>query len=96
MRKNVTMSKKIDAARKELTKAVKHLAEVVGSRAVSMKKAQRAAAEVHLAAIRYSAEVEAKTGLPSPFGEALAPGLDITTISSLAAERDAIAKRDKK
>jgi hypothetical protein len=90
------MSKKIDAARKDLTKALKRHAEVVGSTAVSMKKAQRAAAEVHLAAIKYAAEVEAKTGLTSPFGEVLQPGLDLSTLASLSAERDAIASSKKK
>jgi hypothetical protein len=96
MSKNVTMSKKIDAARKDLTKALKKHAEVVGATAVSLKKSQRAAAAVHLAAIKYAAEVEAKTGLPSPFGDALNPGLDLSTVKSLKDERDAIASKPKK
>jgi hypothetical protein len=87
------MSKKIDSARKDLTRALKKHAEIVGSTAVSMKKAQRAAAAVELAALNYAAEVEAKTGLVSPFVEALQPGLDATTLQSLSAERDALAKK---
>jgi hypothetical protein len=90
------MSKKIDSARKDLTKALKKHAEIVGGTAVSLKKAQRAAAEIHLAAITYAALVEAKTGLPSPFGDALQPGLDTSTMASLTAERDALAKNPKK
>ena len=90
------MSKKIDSARKDLTKALKKHAEVVGATAVSLKKAQRAAAEVHLAAIAYAAAVEAKTGLTSPFGDALQPGLDTSTMDSLTAERDALAEKPKK
>ena len=90
------MSKKIDSARKDLTKALKKHAEIVGGTAVSLKKAQRAAAEIHLAAIKYAALVEAKTGLPSPFGDALQPGLDTSTMASLSAERDALAKSPKK
>jgi len=90
------MSKKIDSARKDLTKALKKHAEIVGSTAVSMKKAQRAAADVHLAAIKYAAQVESKTGLTSPFGDALQPGLDTSTLASLTAERDAIAKKPHK
>jgi hypothetical protein len=90
------MSKKIDSARKDLTKALKKHAEIVGGTAVSLKKAQRAAAEIHLAAIKYAALVEAKTGLPSPFGDVLQPGLDTSTMESLTAERDALAKKPKK
>ena len=90
------MSKKIDSARKDLTKALKKHAEIVGGTAVSLKKAQRAAAEIHLAAIKYAALVEAKTGLPSPFGDVLKPGLDTSTMASLTAERDALAKKPKK
>jgi len=90
------MSKKIDSARKDLTKALKKHAEIVGGTAVSLKKAQRAAAEIHLAAIEYAALVEAKTGLPSPFGDVLQPGLDTSTMESLTAERDALAKKPKK
>ena len=90
------MSKKIDSARKDLTRALKKHAEIVGGTAVSLKKAQRAAAEIHLAAIKYAALVEAKTGLPSPFGEVLQPGLDTSTMASLTAERDALAVKPKK
>jgi len=90
------MSKKIDSARKDLTKALKKHAEIVGGTAVSLKKAQRAAAEIHLAAIKYAALVETKTGLPSPFGDALQPGLDTSTMASLSAERDALATKPKK
>jgi hypothetical protein len=90
------MSKKIDSARKDLTKALKKHATVVGATAVSLKKAQRAASEVHIAAIAYAAAVEAKTGLTSPFGDALQPGLDTSTLDSLTAERDAISKKSKK
>ena len=90
------MSKKIDSARKDLTKALKKHAEVVGATAVSLKKAQRAAAEVHLAAIAYVAAVESKTGLTSPFGDTLQPGLDTSTMESLSAERGALAKKPHK
>ncbi|MCU1542448.1 MAG: hypothetical protein JWM50_313 [Microbacteriaceae bacterium] len=90
------MSKKIDSARKDLNKALKKHAGVVGSTAVSMKKAQRAAAAVHLAAIKYAAQVEAKTGLSSPFGDVLQPGLDTSTLDSLSAERDELAKKPRK
>ncbi|MCU1424157.1 MAG: hypothetical protein JWM51_448 [Microbacteriaceae bacterium] len=90
------MSKKIDSARKALNKALKKHAAVVGASAVSLKKSQRAASAVHAAAVKYAAAVEAKTGLPSPFGEVLNPGLDTTTLASLSAERDAIAAPQKK
>jgi len=90
------MSKKIDSARKDLTRALKKHAEIVGGTAVSLKKAQRAAAAIHVAAFEYAALVEAKTGLPSPFGEVLQPGLDTSTMASLTAERDALAVKPKK
>jgi hypothetical protein len=87
------MSKKIDAARKTLTKALKKHAEVVGGAAVSLKKSQRAAAAVHTAAGAYVEAVHAKTGLGSPFGEILEPGLEASTLASLAAERDALTTK---
>ena len=84
------MSKKIDAARKELTKALKKHAEVVGADAVSLKKAQRASARVQSAAADYAAVVQAKSGMPSPFDSLDATGLEASTIASLKAERNAI------
>lgn len=90
---DVGMSKKIDAARKELTKALKKHAEVVGADAVSLKKAQRAAARVQAAAAAYGEVVQAKSGMPSPFDPVDATGLDTSTIASLRAERNAIQDR---
>jgi C4-dicarboxylate transporter len=91
------MSKKIDAARKRLTKALKKHAAVVGGSAVSLKKAQRAATEIHQAAIDYSAVVQAKTGIESPFPLLWQDGLEPSTVASLIAERDAMAgKKSKK
>ncbi|MGV8970324.1 MAG: hypothetical protein ACOH1J_07740 [Microbacteriaceae bacterium] len=87
------MSKKIDAARKNLSKALKKHAEVVGGTAVSLKKSQRAAAAVHEAAAAYVKAVELKTGLSSPFGMILEPGLEASTLASLAAERDALSTK---
>jgi hypothetical protein len=84
------MSKKIDAARKELSKALKKHAEVVGADAVSLKKAQRASARVQTAAADYAAVVQAKSGMPSPFESLDATGLEASTIASLKAERNAI------
>ena len=61
------MSKKIDEARKHLTKALKKHAEVVGGQAVSLKKAERAAARVAEAAtayaVRYAREQAASGGV---------------------------------
>jgi predicted TPR repeat methyltransferase len=88
-----TMSKKIDAARKNLSKALKKHAEVVGGAAVSLKKSQRAASAVHTAAAAYVDAVYTKTGLSSPFGEILEPGLEASTLASLAAERDALTTK---
>lgn len=96
MRKDGDMSKKIDAARKRLTKALKKHAEVVGGSAVSLKKAQRAATEIHQATLEYSALVEAKTGIESPFPMEWQVGLDASTVESLLAERDALANKKNK
>ena len=90
MRHDGGMSKKIDAARKELTKALKKHAEIVGADAVSLKKAQRASARVQSAAADYAAVVQAKSGMPSPFDPLDATGLEASTIESLKAERNAI------
>lgn len=87
-----TMSKKIDAALKDLKKALNAHAEVVGGSAVSLKKAQRANAKVAAAASAYAAVVHAKSGIGNPFNGMHEPALESTTLASLAAERDAIAK----
>ena len=86
------MSKKIDAALKDLTKALKKHAEAVGGRTVSLKKSQRASAQVAAAAGAYAEAVHAKSGLGNPFTDMLEPGLRESTLASLAAERDQIAK----
>jgi len=87
------MSKKIDASAKRLTKAIKKHAEIVGGTSVTLKKAQRAAAEVQEAAIEYALLVQQKTGLDTPFPNLWNPGLEATTIASLISERDALAKK---
>ena len=86
------MSKKIDAALKDLKKALNKHAEAVGGRTVSLKKSQRAAAKVASAATAYAEAVHAKSGLGTPFTDMLEPGLEEMTIASLSAERDTIAK----
>ena len=86
------MSKKIDAALKRLKKALNAHADIVGGSAVSLKKAQRANAKVAAAANAYAEAVHSKSGVGNPFSEMLEPGLESTTLASLAAERDAIAK----
>jgi len=86
------MSKKIDAALKDLKKALNAHAEAVGGRSVSLKKSQRASAKVSAAATAYAEAVHAKSGLGNPFTDMLEPGLEDTTIASLSAERDSIAK----
>lgn len=86
------MSKKIDAALKDLKKALNAHAEAVGGRSVSLKKSQRASAKVAAAASAYAEAVHAKSGLGNPFTDMLEPGLESTTIASLSAERDTIAK----
>lgn len=96
MHQDGAMSKKIDAARKKLTKAIKKHAGIVGGAAVPLKKAQRAAAEIHQAALDYSALVEAKTGIESPFPNLWHDGLEPSTVASLTAERDELAKNPKK
>lgn len=86
------MSKKIDSALKDLIKALKQHAEAVGERTVSLKKSQRASAKVAAAATEYAEAVHAKSGLGNPFTEMLEPGLEESTMASLHAERDEIAK----
>ncbi len=86
------MSKKIDAALKDLKKALNKHADVVGGGAVSLKKAQRASAKVAAAASAYAEAVHTKSGLGNPFNDVLQPGLEASTLASLHAERDEIAK----
>lgn len=87
------MSKKIDAALKDLKKALKAHAEVVGGSAVSLKKAQRASAKVAAAATAYAAAVHAKSGMGNPFDDMAPIGLERATLDSLSAERDALHQR---
>jgi hypothetical protein len=89
----LTMSKKIDAARKDLTKALKKHADIVGTRSASLKKSQRAAAAVQAACVAYAKAVYNKTGLDSPFADAPVVGLEAATIASLEAERDALSTK---
>jgi hypothetical protein len=86
------MSKKIDAALKELKKALNHHAEVVGAPAVSLKKAQRAGDRALDALQNYAAIVEKKAGIPSPFADIKRDKLEDATVASLTAERDRIKK----
>lgn len=85
--------KKIDSALRDLTKALGKHAKVVGGSAVTLKKAQRAAAAVQEAAINYASIVEAKTGIETPFPNLWTSGLESSTIASLIAERDKLAKK---
>ncbi len=87
------MSKKIDAALRDLTKALNKHADIVGSSAVSLKKAERAAAKVAAAATAYAEAVHIKSGMANPFDDMLQPGLDDSTVASLEAERDRLAER---
>jgi len=84
------MSKKIDAALKDLKKALNKHADAVGGSTVSLKKAQRASAKVAAAASAYAEAVHAKSGVGNPFDDMVQPGLESSTLASLAAERDAI------
>lgn len=86
------MSKKIDSALKDLKKALNKHAEVVGARSVSLKKAQRASAKVVEAAEAYASVVAEKSGTGNPFVAVLSAGLEESTIASLSAERDKIAR----
>ncbi|HEV7949866.1 MAG TPA: hypothetical protein VGP24_08885 [Glaciihabitans sp.] len=89
------MSKKIDAARKRLTKAINKHAEIVGGNAVTLKKSQRAAAEIQEAAIEYALLVQKKTGVETPFPNLWNSGLEASTLASLTAERDALKSKNK-
>jgi hypothetical protein len=91
-RHNGTVTKKIDTALKELTKALEKHAQIVGLKPVPQKKAGRAAAELRSAATAYANLVEAKTGQRNPFIDFLDPA----TIASLSHERDELAKRTVK
>lgn len=86
------MSKKIDSTLKELTKALKAHAKIVGGSAVSLKKAQRASSKVSETAAAYAKAVTEKSKMGNPFEGLLKQGLEKSTLDSLAAERDSIAR----
>src|SRR5690606_37573417 len=81
----------IKSTLKDLVKALEHHADAVSGSAVSVKKAQRAAAKVVAAANAYADAVETKTGLGNPFTTG-GGALGDETIASLAAERDEIER----
>lgn len=83
------VTKKIDTALKDLTKALEKHAQIVGLKPVPRKKAGRAAAELRAAATKYAQVVEARTGEGNPFVDFLDPA----TIASLNRERAAVAER---
>lgn len=87
----MSKSKRIKSAAKELKSALKRHAEIVADGAVSMKKAQRAAARLASAAQVYAEAVHAKTGLGDPFADG-GGRLDDASKDSLRAERDEIYK----
>lgn len=82
----MAVTKKIDTALKDLTKALEKHAQIVGLKPVPLKKAGRAAAELRTAAAAYANIVEAKTGQTNPFIDFL----DAATIESLAHEREVL------
>jgi hypothetical protein len=87
------MPKKIDKARKQLSKALKNHAKAVGGSRVTLKHAERATAKLQKAAADYAQAVYAKSGLDTPFTSSAPAGLDEATIHSLSAERDALSKQ---
>jgi len=91
MMSTMSKPKQIKRARKQLVKALEKHAEIVSADAVPMKKAQRAAARLAEAATEYARAVEQKTGLGNPFTSG-GGGLDESTLRSLSAERDELAK----
>lgn len=82
----MAVTKKIDTALRDLTKALEKHAQIVGLKPVPLKKAGRAAAELRTAAAAYANIVEAKTGQTNPFIDFLDPA----TMASLAHEREAL------
>jgi hypothetical protein len=86
------MSKKIDDARKKFSKALKKHADAVGGPRITLKHAERAASKLQEAAVEYAAAVKAKSGLETTFAPTESTGLDKATMTSLAAERDALSK----
>lgn len=87
--------KKIDNTLKDLVKALRKHARVAGSGSMTLKKTQRATARVAAAASAYAEAVNSKAGLENPFSDVVSPGLQQATLTSLAAERDSIAKKHK-
>ena len=82
------MSQKIDDAIRDWTKALRNHVRVATAGSKSVKKTQRAAAQVAGAASAYAEAIHATSGMESPFAEVLSPGLPLVTLESLAAERD--------
>lgn len=87
------MSKKIDAALKDLKKALNAHADIVGGSAVSLKKAQRASSKVTAAAVAYAEAVHSKSGMGNPFDDMGPIGLERVTLDSLSAERDKLVQQ---
>jgi len=86
------MSKKINAALKDLVKALAKHAEAAGTTSPSVKRVERASARVTAAANAYAEAVFAKSGLENPFVDIPGSGLEQATLASLTAERDSLAR----
>ena len=86
---NDPVSKKIKTALRDLVDALEKHAAVTAERPSSSKRAGRATAKVRTAAAAYTAIVADKTGQPNPFVDFL----DEETVTSLRAERDAVARK---
>lgn len=86
------MSKKIDAALKQFIKALHKHADTLGSARVSLKKAERVNAKLQAAAADYAEAIYLKSGVETPFNEVSRAGLDVETLDSLSAERDALTR----
>ncbi len=83
------MSKKIDAALKDLLKALRAHAKAVGGSRVRAKDVALSNEKLRRAANAYTRAVYRKTKLDTPFSDVVRPGLEESIMKSLAAERDA-------
>lgn len=83
------MAKRIDAALKELIKALREHAVATSASPTRAKRIARANSRLQHAVDAYARAVYKRTGTDTAFSDVVRPGLEQSIFDSLAAERDA-------
>ncbi len=93
---NAGMSKKIDAAAKDLIKAIRKHSKAIGDRHPRSKSVARASGRLQAATTAYTVAVFKYSGADVPFSDVVSLSLDPLTVASLEKERDQLKQKHSK